>query len=219
MLPSLLSTNDVFIDVGANIGYYSLLASQLVGPHGQVIAFEPIPELSQLLSKTINDNKIINLTVVPCAVGANAGNVILYIGPGMRKNSGSASIVPSTKRPEQLSVPIISLDEYVIEKKIGGVRLVKIDIEGGELDALKGANLLLSSNEGPDLIIEINPYLLNRQNYKPQLFLNMLIDLKYHLFTIDKNKLLPVSANMPIKDTINIFCTKLPGKYPKLIQR
>jgi FkbM family methyltransferase len=222
LVQKLLCPGDIFLDIGANIGYYSMLASLKVGDNGQVIAFEPVPELQKKINETIRGNQITNILVTPYAVGKSHGELSLYLYEGTaegqsQSNLGSASIVPSSSRPKMLTVPLINLDEFLDAASRGGgfyrqrIRLIKMDIEGAELDALQGATQLLNNTNAPDLIVEINPYLLRRQGLESQALTQLLNEHGYRMYTISRRRLKPLALERPIVNTTNIYCTKLPA--------
>ena len=163
LLSRIVGRGDIVFDVGANVGYYSLLCSQLVGSIGSVHAFEPIPENLNRIRSAVIRNRVDNIVINHTAVGSSPGTMKLYVGGEEVGNSGWASIVPSSRRPQSIEVGKIALDDYVQSRDIACVRLIKLDIEGAELSALLGMDRLLSQDDAPDLICEINPFLLQRQ--------------------------------------------------------
>jgi FkbM family methyltransferase len=126
-----LRKGDTFIDVGANIGYYALLASQIVGESGHVMAIEPLPANVRALRATIARNHIQNIELRPVAAAACSSSITLHVlNPDAE--SGWASVVPSDRRRATIEVPASSVDEYLDSAPISDVRLVKIDVEGYE---------------------------------------------------------------------------------------
>jgi len=133
-----LRPGDVFCDVGANIGYYTVLASRLVGPSGIVVAVEPSPTALRRLRDNIALNGLTNVRVVPAAVTASRGRVALYTP--MVGNAGTASTVSRPGQSAQAEVAALPLTEILTPDELARLRLVKIDIEGGEGPVL--ANIL-----------------------------------------------------------------------------
>lgn len=128
-----LRSGDVFVDAGANIGYYSILASNLVGSEGQVIACEMIPETLEKLRYHVDINKADNVTVIEGALADIEGQTLqAYVPDG---KFGQASIA------RYVSGRNTAVKTKVLEKILGEVKLVhmmKMDLEGAELGALKG---------------------------------------------------------------------------------
>ncbi|KAB2965502.1 MAG: FkbM family methyltransferase [Thermoanaerobaculia bacterium] len=147
---SLLANTDVFVDVGANIGYYVCLA----GRAGvQVIAFEPQPQNLSLLYANIRLNRLERIEVFPLGLGAEAGLVELFGSSGP-----SASILRDwagySPRYRQ-TIPIHALDDVIGERLRDRRVLVKIDVEGYEFEVLRGAGGLLRSDPRPTWLVEI----------------------------------------------------------------
>lgn len=208
LLYRLLQPGDIFLDVGANVGYYTLVASQIVGPDGQVHAFEPIAQNTAALRETITQNNISNILVNEVAVGATPGSLQLYVGDREIGNSGWASIVSSQKRTKGLTVEKISLDRYLQAREITQVQLVKLDIEGSELQALQGMESLLSGPDAPSLLCEVNPYLLGKLNLSPRVLTTYLDERGYLLFEVDRSAIRPIAPEHEITRLVNLFCTK-----------
>jgi FkbM family methyltransferase len=219
LVRKLLKPGDGFFDVGANVGYYSLVASQIIGNSGRVHAFEPIAENVAAFKETITVNSIANIIVNQVAVGAADGSLTLYVGDGRAKSSGWASQVLSESRPKALVVDMISLDGYIQREAIDHIRLVKLDIEGAERDALLGMQALLSQPDAPDLLCEINPYLLGRQNLDSRALTRFLADHGYFLYQADKLTAGNMDPDKIIVQLINLFCTKNPAQIENLENR
>lgn len=208
LVKRLLNPGDAFLDIGANIGYYSFVASQSVGDMGIVIAFEPLPSNINLFHQTILQNRISNIELVPCAVGANQDQLTLFIPADPYQASGWASKVRSKRRTDELIVEMVTLDQYLASNPLPNLKLIKMDIEGAELDALYGAEGLLSGPDAPDLLLEINPYLLRLQNLEPRHILDWVCQHHYKIFQLGGYSLKAVDMAHEIIDTTNIYCKK-----------
>ena len=159
-LPSVLSPGDVFVDIGAHIGYYSVLAASLVGPTGHVYAFEPSPSNYDLLRRNIQLNGLRNVTALELAIGASEGRGTLYEGP--RQNSGLATLNPvyGAKRQgatRELAVDIRPVAAVVPREHLVRVRALKIDVEGQELEVLHSLAPLLELNRPLTIFLEWTP--------------------------------------------------------------
>ena len=138
----------VVIDVGANIGAYALRAARQVGPSGRVIALEPLPETAQRLRRNIVRNRIGNITVVEAAAGDKEGEVDLYAGD----RQSSASMCHTGKGASH-HVRMTTLDMLVMTQQLQRVDWIKMDIEGAEAIALRGAMDILAKFR-PSILFE-----------------------------------------------------------------
>jgi len=144
----------IFFDVGANIGQYTLIASQLVGASGVVHAFEPHPALCDVLIRNVRRNNCTNVIVNNTAVAEADGIATLFMSTS--SNYGATSLAPSgSSHNGGISVPVVSLDSYMKARRINRVDVAKLDIEGAELLALKGASTMLDRGHDLVLIVEL----------------------------------------------------------------
>jgi FkbM family methyltransferase len=136
-------------NVGANLGYYTLVASECVGPTGKVFAFEPAPENFELLQRTVSENKITNVELFPSAVGAATGSATLSLS---RTNSGDHQLqtVPSRNH---IVVDVTSIDAFISEGH-SPPDFIIMDVQGAEFDVLRGATELLASKHSLILFTE-----------------------------------------------------------------
>ena len=153
LIQAFLAPGMTFIDVGANIGYYTLIAARVVGPDGVVHAFEPNPAMRERLADNLRRNRLENVHVRPEAVAQETGRVRFYQST-LEENQGISSILPGSGRQEVAEVPSVSLDDFVAS--LGGRRidLIKIDIEGAEAQLIAGGRQTLSASDAPPLIFE-----------------------------------------------------------------
>ena len=152
-LKKILKKGDVFVDVGANIGCYTLVAAKLVGNFGEIHAFEPVSDIYDRLVFNTQLNLFENIFVNKNAVHEKAEWLTLRLSD--QKNLGMSSIFPHDSESGLTEkVKAISLDAYVKEKKIRKADLIKIDIEGAELYALRGMRETLH-NMKPVVMMEI----------------------------------------------------------------
>ncbi len=136
-------------DIGANIGYFSLLAS-VANRESSIVAFEPVPELFRYLKGNIHANHVANVTAVSAAVTSYDGYVILYI------NEEASSSIEKNYREAiaEIEVPAVTLDSYVRQNEIHKVDLIKIDVETGEPGVFEGMQHVLKRDE-PEIICEV----------------------------------------------------------------
>jgi FkbM family methyltransferase len=160
-----------FIDVGANIGYFTCLMGKLAGPTGTVLAVEPEPQNFSLLQENIVLNQLSNVSAHQCALGAGAGMALL--GLYKAANRGRHSLV-DTAAKHRIEVPVKSLDELTRNARpnIASWSLMKIDVEGYETFVLDGAAETLSRVE--TMVMEYSPALLRAAGRDPAKTLQML---------------------------------------------
>jgi FkbM family methyltransferase len=174
----LLRPGMVMVDVGANIGYYSLLAAARVGPAGKVIAFEPGEANTALLQMSAQANAFQNIVIHTLAVA----DVDRTVGYTMDDSNGS--IYPQDARLGQLQVRAVRLDDFLQDEP--RIDLVKMDIEGAEGLALAGMRQLLLRHH-PVLFTEFNPNALQATSGIPaEVYLNSLRELGYALHVIHR---------------------------------
>jgi FkbM family methyltransferase len=157
-----LKKGQTFVDAGANKGDFSLIAARCVGPAGRVLAFEPEPGNFQWITKSVELNRYQNVRPFRIALSDRNGTASLYLG----KMSGWHSLLPGSSgvagaadnRRERLVVPTRTLDAVLREQPDGGrVDVIKIDVEGAEMNVLRGAAEALDRNDNVTVLIDIHP--------------------------------------------------------------
>ena len=151
LLLRFLPVGGVFIDVGANIGTFTIPAAKHVGSSGRVVAIEASREVFNVLQKNVDTNKAENVQLVCAAAGASAGDTEFYPAPA--DHFGMGSRAPQFNA-SPIAIPSVMLDSLVQSFNLSSVDLIKIDVEGFELDVLKGASGLLSAKKPPLVIFE-----------------------------------------------------------------
>jgi FkbM family methyltransferase len=146
-LARLLSPGGVFYDVGANAGFFTILASRLVGANGRVFAFEPMPENVASVREQVEINGLGNVEVIEAAAGAQAGTATLYIPDG---NNSMAHLGEARGAEASLQVKIVTLDEFA--RTHPAPSALKIDVEGAEDSVLAGAISVIAAR--PRFLIE-----------------------------------------------------------------
>lgn len=155
-IKSIKKGNTVF-DIGANVGYYSVLASKLVGKNGKVFAFEPDPQSLKLLYKNIGINKCKNIIVVKSALSNHNGKLILTQDSS---NPGESSLT-LFKKGKKILVDVLTLDKFIKTQKIKTIDVIKMDVEGAELNILRGGLKTLQNNKKLKIFVECNPSALS----------------------------------------------------------
>ncbi len=190
VIQELLKAGMTFVDVGAHVGQYSLLASGLVGKEGAVHSFEPEPEVFNLLRHNILINGLHNVHLIGCALGASPKDVELYVA--RPDNIGQTSLrQPTNFSGVQVKVQCRTLDDYAEEHGMNRINLIKIDVEGAELDVLLGARGVLSRNPKPHIIIEFWEEFLQAYGSSCARVAEFLRGNGYSLFWIGETGLIP----------------------------
>ena len=206
---------DLVIDIGANIGHYTVLFSCLTGPQGKVYAFEPDPENFDLLSKSISYFRLQNVVPEMKAVSNTASTRRLFLKDGTSNHFYHAS--DTDCNDAFIDVNTISLDEYFSDS---GQRIdfIKMDIEGAEMLVLQGMSRVLDRNPNIKIVFEFCPYFLVRSSADPRALLSLLLERGFTLFNIDENatsikKINSVDEFLSLytpenRSIANIFCSR-----------
>ena len=190
----LLRAGGTFIDVGANVGFHSLTAAQIVGPSGSVVAIEPNPSVRSRLEQNATINGFTrNMTLLAFAVGERCGELILY--PAKSNISGITSrfCYSDMLSPEGMQVEMTTLDEIVESSGISRIDLIKIDVEGGELLALEGASRVIE-RFAPNIVAEVSPSILNRTGIEVSAIFQFMEARQYKAYLIHGSGETPVAA-------------------------
>jgi FkbM family methyltransferase len=194
---STLRPGDVVVDVGANVGFYSVLAGTLVGPSGRVFALEPSPSIRQRLAANLELNGLHNVEVLPFAAWHETGEATLQLMDG---NRGGSSLGATWNTTSSETVAMKRLDDMIPREAWRRVRLIKIDVEGAEWAALLGAEQLLREAVDAAVICEVSPDRLASLDANPRQLLEFMGDLGYEGYALD-NDYTPEAyiANRPAK--------------------
>jgi len=183
----------IVADVGANVGYYSLIAANLVGKSGVVYAFEPEPNNYALFSRNVQVNNCANIIAVQKAVSDRAGQATLWFEKEQKVNpsfSSENAMVSSRykglDKAECTTVDTISLDGF-FESQVGNYKVdfIKVDTEGAEGLMVDGADKILRGNRNLKIILEFWPDGLTRLGTNPQNLLRKLEDYNFRIKRID----------------------------------
>ena len=175
-----IKKGDTVVDIGANIGLFTLFFSKLVGTTGRVIAFEPDPENFDVLKKNIELNEITNVTLVQKGVSNKNESVKLYKDSA----AGAHSLIKNEWSKEYTNIQTVTLDDYFRGEEID---MIKIDAEGFELEVIEGGKKLLENNKNMKIISEFGGYYYKRSKPKV-LYPKILHEMGFNLFgVIDKS--------------------------------
>jgi FkbM family methyltransferase len=175
---------DVALDLGANIGYFTLMMARLVGPAGRIYAFEPDPENFTLLRKNIESNGYVNVELINKAVSNETGEKKLFLS---EDNRGDHRLYDSADGRQSRAVSTIRLDDF-FHQTPGKIDFIKMDIQGAEFWALSGAPELLQRNPNVVLITEFWPVGLHRAGVDPRKYLDLVSGLGFSTFEVIENE-------------------------------
>lgn len=212
IVKKLIKNGDVVLDIGANIGYYTLIFAKLVGNSGKVFAFEPEPENFKILQKNIKINEYANVFLEQKAVSNNNEKLTLYISD----KAGSHRIYKPEKYVKSIDIESITIDNYLKKNNIKKIDFVKIDVEGAELNVLQGIQNLLDFDKNIVLFIEFSPNQIQSCGLEPFDLINFLEKNNFKIYFAEKennktqfyefNKI--YSYNKYKNKTINLLCSK-----------
>jgi FkbM family methyltransferase len=149
-----LRAGDVFYDIGANVGFFTVIGARLVGPTGAVYAFEPVKQNARFVRRNAQRNGFGNVTVIPKAVSDRTGRASLYLA----EYAGGAVLSVAAPPPDlkgTVCVDAVSIDDSCATGKLPAPSVVKIDVEGAELHVLNGMRRTLV-NATPVVIFELD---------------------------------------------------------------
>lgn len=207
LILNILKEGMTFADVGANIGYYTLLASRKIGSSGRVYAFEPDRENYSYLVKNVAAVRGNNVMTVPMAVFNKTGSEAF-----VREGSGERSWLRKVAGAHNLTrVETVTLDDFFAGESWPSVDLVKMDIEGSEASALDGMKALSRRNPQMRLIIEFYDAVMRRANALPQTLQDLLLQLGFKTgYLIERNlKSFSLVEGLPKSKAVhNLLLTK-----------
>lgn len=208
------------VDIGANIGYYTLLASRLVGNNGKVFAFEPELENYALLVRNIKLNGYENVIPVKKAVSSRTGKADLFLN----KENGAHGFLPDREGIVGVTtVETVSLDQY-FKGREHPIDVIKIDVEGAELAVLQGMSNIIRKNDNLKIFTELFwPEGLQKSAFSPRQywdnltefgfkFIYLINDTEQRLELTDLSSLVRYGEGRSIAklSSPNLLCTKMP---------
>ncbi len=210
-LNKLLKKGDIFLDVGANIGFISCLASKFVGEKSKVYVVEPHPEIFKTLEYNLKLNNIKNVSTHNIALGSKRQRALLF--DNLEVSRGSASLIKSrgaTKKNSNI-VKVFTIDFLIKNKKIKPPKLIKIDVEGYELEVLKGARSILKGPNPPILCLEFtkNRPVSTNGSYKLYKYIKSFNKYTFYKLQYGKpkpSKMIKIKSKKELPEHDNIFC-------------
>lgn len=206
---------EVVLDIGANIGYYTLILSKLVGEGGKVFAFEPDPDNFALLKKNVTVNGLRNVILVKKAISNKSGTLRLYLS---EENKGDHRIYDSCDGRRSVPIHCIRLDDY-FRDYTGQIDFIKMDIQGAEAGAIQGMSSLLEKNSRLRILTEFWPGGLKQFGIGSEEYLALLAKYGFRFYRIidDQERIQPTTIR-ELSETrwgdekfTNLFCTRETG--------
>lgn len=179
VIAALLESGDTFIDVGANSGIFTLLASKRVGPNGRVLSFEPVPSMRGRIIENLTLNRMENVILHGVALSNTVGEITFYEGPQGHK--GLSSMRPIEDVSTTLRTPTLPLDD--LTGTTPSVKLIKIDVEGAEQLVVEGMEKLLAQQH-PYVIIEMTDQYLKAFGHSTEGLSTILRRIGYNMHKI-----------------------------------
>jgi FkbM family methyltransferase len=215
LVQRMVRAGDTTLDIGANIGYYTLLFARHVGSTGRVYAFEPEAENFSILQKNVATNDYANVIMENRAVWNTTTTLSLFLS---EENKGDHRAFGTDDGRRAVRVDAVRLDDYFAEIP-GPVHVVKMDIQGAEYHALEGMTSLLRRSPEAILFTEFWPRGLTQAGASPLAYLQLLQDLGFALYEIqdDADRVHPVDVQRLLdrytpesEDFTNLLCTRRP---------
>lgn len=201
----------IVVDLGANVGWYTLIAAKLVGKNGKVYSFEPDPDNCALLRKNVQINGYENVIVEQKAVLDHGGIIKLFLNAD---NLGDHRIYDCHDREKWTFTEGIVLDDYFGDnhKKID---VIKMDVQGAEMAVLVGMDKIIRANDKLKMFIEFSPFLIRRSGFSPEAFLNRIAKYGFKIQIIGVQNEIGVDAIMdlfndkPLDHGIDLFLERI----------
>jgi FkbM family methyltransferase len=194
----MLQPASVCLDIGAHIGYYSLLLSRWAGPDGRVFSYEPVPYTYSFLVRNLKQNNASNVKPEQAAIGKREGVVRMFAAKG--KRLGWSTVGDAG----ELEVRCATIDSELARLNLKNVDFMKIDVEGYELMTLIGGELTIRQMR-PRIMFEVNRQALQQHDSSPAMLQDFFLSRNYGLFRADRDKLRTVSDIGTGPSYFNVF--------------
>ena len=214
LIKTKINKGDTVLDIGANIGYYTLIFARSVGNTGKVYAFEPDPENFALLKRNVEINGYDNVVLEQNAVYNKSGKIELFLN---ENNKSDHRVYRTMSSQPSIIIDAVTLDDYFYGYK-GRLDLIKIDIQGAEMTALQGMSSILKQNRDVVYISEFFPAAMNSFGNDPEEYLGILNQYGFTLFDVDEKEKDLRASDIPIllrkytasnKKCANLLCQRI----------
>jgi len=206
-----IKPGDIVIDIGANIGLFTLIASENVGSTGQVFSFEPSPQTYKWLTENIEANVLRNVESFKLALSDREGNIDFFISS--EGYDAFNSIIKPSKGQNYIkeSVPTLTLDAFIKTQNLAGkISFIKLDVEGYEIPLISGGKETLSGPDAPDMIVEFTESNATNAGVTCMDLYDKITELGYSLYQYNAkgNKLVPEPRGESYAKYKNLIATK-----------
>ena len=217
-LKSVIKKGSNVVDIGAHIGYFTLLFSKWVGKKGKVFSFEPDVNNFKFLSKNILANQSKNVTVFNKAISNKDETTYLYLNS---ENTGDNRILDFyvddlDSSREKIKVECVRLDSVIPTDQ--RIDVIKIDVQGAEMLVLQGMDTFLTNSLEQYMLIEFWPFAIEKSGFTPKEMLKKIKEMGFEIFIFENEKLVQFSVDHEIvqnflpDDFINLICKKQKSK-------
>lgn len=201
LFTELVRKGTTVVDIGAYVGYYTLLAAKATGNLGKVFCFEPEASNYALLLKNIEVNNYNNVVPVQKAVTNRTGMARLFIA----ESPSGHSTVCGNPNQQAIMVDCTTLDDFFSGREYP-IRVIKIDVEGAEMTVLEGMNNIISKNKQLNIFTEFSPVALKIARCSPEEYFRKLTNYGFDIYLIDETKQSLEQADL---DRILKVCEKM----------
>lgn len=215
VISAMVRPGDVCLDIGANFGWYTTLLNALAGPSGAVHSFEPVPRVFESLVKNVAlAGTPANIVLNNVALGDEPGTAVMHIFAGLPNGYTSLS---AQGRDDYTTVesPLLVLDTYLREHRVGPINFIKMDVEGAELMCLRGAKSLFQQAVPPIWMIEMAEATSRGFGYLPNVLVEFLREqADYEFYAVDEytNEVFPIDGFAADEIGANVLCVPA-GQY------
>lgn len=169
------------LDIGAHIGLFSVIASEVTGDKGKIFSFEPSPSTTEFLKKTIRINsKEAVIEPVQKAMSNQEGKITFFVSDDKIDNSNSLVSYKDDRKLTGIEVDMTTIDNFVAANKITNVSFIKIDVEGAEYDALRGGTNTFTTQK-PACILAIHPIPIKAKGDRVEDIYDYILKLNYSI--------------------------------------
>ena len=193
------------VDIGAHIGYYTRLFSELVGPSGRVFAFEAHPENFAILKRNLCTGAYANVEALNLAVSDRSSKVQLHVSPG---SSNHSLLKGYTEEVGVIEIDGIALDDFLSTRGIKSVDFIKSDVEGGEPLVLQGSKRVVVCSPQLAMLMEYNPMALRCGGAPPGEMIRLLKDGGFRVEAILPDASLVEDPTLVGDETVNLLCRR-----------
>jgi len=215
LIKKIIRKDSIVIDIGANIGYFTLIFAKLVGPNGRVYAFEPDPTNFSILKKNIQINGYKNVILTQKAASDKNELIKLFL---CKFSNGMHRIYESELCDDSIDIESTTLDEFFSSINFDQeISFIKIDTEGSEIKVLRGMEKTLIKNNNISILVEFEPGSIVQAKEEPKSLPEFLIKKGFRIMTFESssNDLQPIDMHVLLDKysekkmtNVNLFCTK-----------